>query len=167
MYVLSGPSALLPETSLEHSAFPSTNPTSMSKRELERLAVAVDPDAPRAKRRREATTEEKPDVQMLDATRETVSEEERVKVKEQGSRLWQTVKDAVDNECVTEPVPVPDLYLDLPPTLICRPPGDASSRQSSFVFLPNDNIPTTTLSSRNLFLLTRSRLSLAQANTRR
>lgn len=84
----------------------------MSKRELERLAVVVDADAPRAKRRREATTDEKPDVEMLDGTRETVSEEQRAAVQEQGLRLWQTVKDAVDKECVAEPVPVPDL-LDL------------------------------------------------------
>lgn len=78
----------------------------MSKRELERLAVVVDADAPRAKRRREATAE-KPDVEMLDGTRETVSEEQRATVKEQGLKLWQTVKDAVDKECVAEPVPVP------------------------------------------------------------
>lgn len=79
----------------------------MSKRELERLAVVVDADAPRAKRRREITTEEKPDVQNAETTRATVSSEERAKAKEEGLRLWQVVKDAVDKECVTVPIQAP------------------------------------------------------------
>lgn len=79
----------------------------MSKRELERLAVVVDADAPRAKRRRETTTEEKPDVQNAETTRATVSSEEKAKAKEEGLRLWQAVKDAVDKECVTVPIQAP------------------------------------------------------------
>ena len=87
----------------------------MSKRELERLATVVDAGAPRAKRRRETTTDEKSDVQGPDAVaaapRETAGEEMRAKVKEEGLQLWQTVKDAVDKECVTEPVADPLLCL--------------------------------------------------------
>lgn len=85
----------------------------MSKRELGKLASVVDVDAPRAKRRKEAPPqdEKKPSTDMdLDATGGTTvkrEEEDPAKleqVKEQGSKLWQTVKDAVDKECVTEPL---------------------------------------------------------------
>ncbi|KAF8492788.1 RSC complex protein [Russula emetica] len=81
----------------------------MSKRELGKLAIVVDVDAPRAKRRREAPPqdEKKPDPDMdmdLDATSGAGVKREREEpanlkqVKEQGLMLWQTVKDAVDKD---------------------------------------------------------------------
>jgi hypothetical protein len=82
----------------------------MSKRELGKLASVVDVDAPRAKRRKEAPPqdEKKPDADLdLDATRGASVKREQEEpanleqVKEQGLKLWQTVKDAVDKECVT------------------------------------------------------------------
>ena len=85
----------------------------MSKRELGKLASVVDVDAPRAKRRKEAPPQEekKPDADMdVDATggmnvkREQEDPAKLEQVKEQGLKLWQTVKDAVDKECVTDPV---------------------------------------------------------------
>ena len=86
----------------------------MSKRELGKLASVVDVDAPRAKRRREAAPQDdkKPDGDLdLDATggasvkREQEDPANLEQVKEQGLKLWQTVKDAVDKECVTGPAP--------------------------------------------------------------
>jgi len=83
----------------------------MSKRELGKLASVVDVDAPRAKRRKEAPPqdEKKPDADMdVDAggaanvKREQEDPAKLEQVKEQGLRLWQTVKDAVDKECVTD-----------------------------------------------------------------
>ena len=86
----------------------------MSKRELGKLASVVDVDAPRAKRRREAPAQDeknKPDPGLvdLDATsgagagvkREQEDPASLKQVKEQGLKLWQTVKDEVDKECVT------------------------------------------------------------------
>ncbi len=81
----------------------------MSKRELGKLASVVDVDAPRAKRRKEAPQEEKkPEVDMdVEVTsdgnlkREQEDPTKLEQVKEQGLKLWQTVKDAVDKECVT------------------------------------------------------------------
>jgi len=84
----------------------------MSKRELGKLASVVDVDAPRAKRRKEAAPqdEKKPDADMdVTATggtnmkREQEDAAKQEQVKEQGLKLWQTVKDAVDKECVTDP----------------------------------------------------------------
>jgi chromatin structure-remodeling complex subunit RSC4 len=88
----------------------------MSKRELGKLASVVDVDAPRAKRRKEAAPpqdEKKPDAETdvdVDADagvgtsvkREQEGSAKLEQVKEQGLRLWQTVKDAVDKECVTD-----------------------------------------------------------------
>jgi hypothetical protein len=87
----------------------------MSKRELGKLASVVDVDAPRAKRRREAAPpqdEKKPDAETdVDAgtggggasvRREQEDSAKLEQVREQGLRLWQTVKDAVDKECVTD-----------------------------------------------------------------
>ncbi len=83
----------------------------MSKRELGKLASVVDVDAPRAKRRKEAAPQEekKPEADMdVDVTgdgnvkREQVDPAKLEQVKEQGLKLWQTVKDAVDKECVTD-----------------------------------------------------------------
>ncbi|KAF8481637.1 RSC complex protein, partial [Russula ochroleuca] len=79
----------------------------MSKRELGKLASVVDVDAPRAKRRKEAPPqdEKKPDADLdLDATRGASVKREQEEpanleqVKEQGLKLWQTVKDAVDKD---------------------------------------------------------------------
>ncbi len=83
----------------------------MSKRELGKLASVVDVDAPRAKRRKEAAPQEekKPETDVdVDVTgdgnvkREQVDPAKLEQVKEQGLKLWQTVKDAVDKECVTD-----------------------------------------------------------------
>lgn len=84
----------------------------MSKRELGKLASVVDVDAPRAKRRREAAPQEKkpdPDIDLDATSAAGVKREEDPanlkQVKEQGLKLWQTVKDEVDKECVTGPAP--------------------------------------------------------------
>jgi chromatin structure-remodeling complex subunit RSC4 len=82
----------------------------MSKRELGKLASVVDVDAPRAKRRKEAAVpqeEKKPETDMdVDVTGEMKREQEDPakleQVKEQGLKLWQTLRDAVDKECVTD-----------------------------------------------------------------
>lgn len=83
----------------------------MSKRELGKLASVVDVDAPRAKRRKEAAPleEKKPEADMeVDVTgdgnvkREQEDPAKLEQVKEQGLKLWQTLKDAVDKECVTD-----------------------------------------------------------------
>ncbi|KAI9438434.1 RSC complex protein [Lactarius psammicola] len=79
----------------------------MSKRELGKLASVVDVDAPRAKRRKEAAPQEekKPEADMdVDVTgdgnvkREQEDPAKLEQVKEQGLKLWQTVKDAVDKD---------------------------------------------------------------------
>ncbi|KAI0067972.1 Bromodomain-containing protein [Artomyces pyxidatus] len=81
----------------------------MSKRELETLASVVDVDAPRAKRRKEAPASEdkKPDLSndgaspsrsAIHDSQETVDPAKLEVVQEQGLKLWQTVKDAVDKE---------------------------------------------------------------------
>ena len=97
---------------LNKQTFPALWKT-MSKRELGKLASVVDVNAPRAKRRKEAPPQEekKPDADMdVDATggmnvkREQEDPAKLEQVKEQGLKLWQTVKDAVDKECVTDPV---------------------------------------------------------------
>ena len=83
----------------------------MSKRELGKLASVVDIDAPRAKRRKEAAPQEekKPEADMdVDVTsdgnvkREQEDPARLEQVKEQGLKLWQTLRDAVDKECVTD-----------------------------------------------------------------
>lgn len=83
----------------------------MSKRELGKLASVVDVDAPRAKRRREAVPQEekRPNADMdvdvmgeANMKREHEDTTKLMQVKEQGLKLWQTVKDAVDKECVTD-----------------------------------------------------------------
>ena len=83
----------------------------MSKRELGKLASVVDVDAPRAKRRKEAAPQEekKPEADMdVDVTsdgnvkREQEDPARLEQVKEQGLKLWQTLRDAVDKECVTD-----------------------------------------------------------------
>jgi hypothetical protein len=124
----------------------------MSKRELGKLASVVDVDAPRAKRRREAAPqdEKKPDPDLdLDATsgvgvkREQEDPANSKQVKEQGLKLWQTVKDAVDKECVTS------LVLRL-----LRPLATYSSSTmifpvaahfQSIFFVPPINAPTQTI----------------------
>ncbi|KAI9444525.1 Bromodomain-containing protein [Lactarius indigo] len=80
----------------------------MSKRELGKLASVVDVDAPRAKRRKEAPPpqeEKRPETDMdVDVTgdgnvkREQEDPAKLEQVKEQGLKLWQTVKDAVDKD---------------------------------------------------------------------
>lgn len=82
----------------------------MSKRDLAFLSATanVDLSEPRTKRRKETQSEEKEDVEMVDDTKlkvedasGTVNKEGSEEVKEQGNRLWQAVKDAVNKECVT------------------------------------------------------------------
>ncbi|KAI0050569.1 Bromodomain-containing protein [Auriscalpium vulgare] len=85
----------------------------MSKRELEKLGSGgsvVDVDAPRAKRRKETPAspdDKKPDHHTGDATtatkreaedHDTVDAAQLAAVQEQGLKLWQTVKDAVDKD---------------------------------------------------------------------
>ncbi|KAA1468131.1 Bromodomain-containing protein [Dentipellis sp. KUC8613] len=81
----------------------------MSKRELENLSSAVDVDAPRAKRRKEAPPahDDKQDVKPAvppahkgkEESREAEADSEKhERVKEQGLQLWQTLKDAVDKD---------------------------------------------------------------------
>jgi len=89
------------------------SPKNMSKRELGKLASVVDVDAPRTKRRREVAPhdEKKPDSDTADhnalgganVKQEQEDPAKLEQVKEQGLKLWQTVKDAVDKECVTGP----------------------------------------------------------------
>jgi hypothetical protein len=128
----------------------------MSKRELGKLASVVDVDAPRAKRRREAAPqqdEKKPDAET-DAEaggggvrREQEDPGKLEQVKEQGLKLWQTVKDAVDKECVTD--------LRRPPFVIalCSPAYLLSSTMiftaaapfQSILFVSPTNAPTQTI----------------------
>ncbi|KAI0936955.1 hypothetical protein AcV5_004968 [Taiwanofungus camphoratus] len=84
----------------------------MSKREASRIAAAgIDIDAPRAKRRREAPAEtaSSPPKEQVNATHtsaaikneaegEESQREDRDAVREKGTKLWQTVKDAVNKE---------------------------------------------------------------------
>jgi hypothetical protein len=122
----------------------------MSKRELGKLA-SVDVDAPRAKRRREAAPQEKkPDPDMdMDATsaagvkREQEDPAALKQVKEQGLKLWQTVKDEVDKECVTSPAPscARSLLTLHQPTMIFPV---AAHFQSTFFASPT-NAPTQTI----------------------
>ena len=116
----------------------------MSKRELGKLASVVDVDAPRAKRRREAPPqdEKKPDPDLdLDATsgagvkREPEDPANLKQVKEQGLKLWQTVKDEVDKECVTRPVCLPALARCL--LFIDHDPPSGRSLSVDFLRLPN------------------------------
>lgn len=81
----------------------------MSKRDLAFVSATADVDLePRTKRRKETKSEEK-DVLMEDATKSDAvagdqdgegSSASQKEVKEQGLALWQTVKDAVNKECV-------------------------------------------------------------------
>lgn len=94
----------------------------MSKREARNFAAAgVDVDAPRAKRRKDApaTSNTSPDSKQHieaatangaanEAAEIAVGDvEDKATVKEKGLQLWQTVKDAVDKECVIWPIPSP------------------------------------------------------------
>jgi hypothetical protein len=145
----------------------------MSKRELGKLANVVDVDAPRAKRRREAVPleEKKPDTDVdVDVTGEANVKREQedttdfVQVKEQGLKLWQTVKDAVDKECVTDlPLRVACLRSLLISTMIS--PAAAHFQLIFSVSLTNACTLTITLSSRSPSPSTRSSLSSTWVNT--
>lgn len=120
----------------------------MSKRELGKLASVVDVDAPRAKRRKEAAPQEekKAEVDMdVDVTGEVKREQEDPakleQVKEQGLKLWQTLRDAVDKECVT------DLRLSPPFRFVnhVSPPPAVAHFQPTFFDSPiNECTPTIT-----------------------
>jgi hypothetical protein len=84
----------------------------MSKRDLTFLSAGANVDLePRTKRRKETQSVEKDDVPMADATKPAEEEKGQAgngvngatngEVNEQGLVLWQTVKDAVNKECVT------------------------------------------------------------------
>ena len=122
----------------------------MSKRELGKLASVVDVDAPRAKRRKEAAPQEekKPEVDMdVDVTddgkvkREQEDPAKLEQVKEQGLKLWQTLKDAVDKECVTDLCPV---RLSLfPHTFVNHGPLAAAHFQPTFFDSPTNECTLT------------------------
>lgn len=146
----------------------------MSKRELGKLASVVDVDAPRAKRRKEAPQDEKKpnadmDVDVTGGTTVKREEEDSAKleqVKEQGSKLWQTVKDAVDKECVTDPCALcfcSPAYSLISSTTI----SPAAAPFQSIFFVSPTNAPTRTItpSLRSPSLLTRSRRSSTPVNT--
>ncbi|KAL4070665.1 RSC complex protein [Scleroderma citrinum] len=75
------------------------------KRELGSLAGAADVDAPRTKRRKELTGSTTQPAETNDAAEqaEGSSSTGQDGLKEQATRLWQMVKDAVNKECVTKP----------------------------------------------------------------
>jgi hypothetical protein len=136
----------------------------MSKRELGKLASVVDVDAPRAKRRKEAPPqdEKKPDADLdPDATggasvkREQEDPANLAQVKEQGLKLWQTVKDAVDKECVT---PAPSWLIAYSSSSMIFP---VAAHFQSISFVSPTNAPTQTITPllRSLSLLTRSSLN--------
>ncbi|KAI0275197.1 Bromodomain-containing protein [Gloeopeniophorella convolvens] len=117
----------------------------MSKRELEKLANVVDVDAPRAKRRREAAPQEErkadPDMDVdvtgdADVKQEQVDPAKLQQVKEQGLKLWQTIKDAVDKECVTASNRVACAPC-LPLSLIHHDLLSGRSLSTDFLRLPN------------------------------
>jgi chromatin structure-remodeling complex subunit RSC4 len=121
----------------------------MSKRELGKLASVVDVDAPRAKRRREAAPqqdEKKPDAETdAEAGGGNVKREQEdpgklEQVKEQGLKLWQTVKDAVDKECVTDLRRPPFVIALCSPAYLLSSTHDLHSGRPlsvDFVRLPN------------------------------
>lgn len=146
----------------------------MSKRELGKLASVVDVDAPRAKRRREAASqdEKKPDPDLdLDGTnRASVKREQEdpaslKQVKEQGFKLWQTVKDAVDKECVTGPCALLALAAySSSSTMISL----VTAHFQSIFFVSPINAPTQTITQllRSPSLSTRSSHNWTRASTR-
>jgi hypothetical protein len=84
----------------------------MSKRDIAFLSSSAKVELePRTKRHKETQSEEKDDFTMAEATKAAdegdgqamngTSEAMNEEVKEQGLKLWQTVKDAVNKECVT------------------------------------------------------------------
>lgn len=100
----------------------------MSKREASQIAAAagVDIDAPRAKRRREvpASTDNSgvkaehasPGSNDISKPKTEGEDDKGIKedpelVKEKGLKLWQTVKDAVNKECVTVRLKLTALFL--------------------------------------------------------
>ena len=115
----------------------------MSKREARSFAAAgVDLDAPRAKRRKDAPATSNTGPHSKQSAETAVANgagnegaehaaeetEDKETVREQGLRLWQTVKDAVNKECVIYlaylPVSTPDRRL----RLSYRPPPCPRSR---------------------------------------
>lgn len=147
----------------------------MSKRELGKLANVIDVDAPRAKRRKEVAPqdEKKPDADMdVDVTGGTNMKREQEdpakleQLKEQGLKLWQTVKDAVDKECVTDPAPLlcSPAYILISSTMI----SPAAVPFQSIFFVSPTNAPTRiiTPSLRSPLLSTRSRRISTPVNTR-
>jgi len=86
----------------------------MSKRELEQLNGASEVDGPRTKRRREAAFSVCPRVDVVDSDPAVPGAEVVVgegagvgkdSIQEEGLKLWQTVKDAVNKECVQPQLP--------------------------------------------------------------
>ena len=86
----------------------------MSKRELEQLNGASEVEGPRTKRRREAAFSVCPKVDVGDSDLAVPGAEVVVgeggsagkdSIQEEGLKLWQTVKDAVNKECVQPELP--------------------------------------------------------------
>jgi len=83
----------------------------MSKRDIVFLSATANGLEPHTKRRKETQSEEKDDAAMADGTKPAGEEVSygangldgatNGDVTEQGLALWQTVKDAVNKECVT------------------------------------------------------------------
>ena len=83
----------------------------MSKRDIAFLSATANGLEPHTKRRKETQSEEKDDTAMADGTKPAGEEVSYGAngldgatdrdVTEQGLALWQTVKDAVNKECVT------------------------------------------------------------------
>ena len=97
----------------------------MSKRELETLAqVAIDLEGPRTKRRRETPAEDaNGDGKMSVDEGDDAWAARLAAAKEQGEKLWQTVKDAVDPK---------EQVLAL---LYLQPPHAHSRKQPAFALL--------------------------------
>ncbi|TFY61151.1 hypothetical protein EVJ58_g4698 [Rhodofomes roseus] len=123
----------------------------MSKREASQIAAAagVDIDAPRAKRRKEAPADSKPlaGTNNADGVKKEGESSEPKRdgpevIKEKGLRLWTTVKDAVDKECVI--VCSPTTHYILTPnafTTYFHPLQSAIAYHSALVMSAASNTP--------------------------
>lgn len=105
-----------PASFLAHCCGRIVNPdtdTKMSKRELEQLNGGKELEGPRTKRRRERAGAASPEVDIVESDIAMPGsddsgqgdEENKESVQEQGLKLLQTVKDAVNKECVSSVLP--------------------------------------------------------------
>jgi chromatin structure-remodeling complex subunit RSC4 len=71
----------------------------MMKRELDKITgAAVDVDAPRSKRRREGPAQDETESVVGETAGNNLSEYDLIKVKEEGTKLWTTIREAVNKE---------------------------------------------------------------------